>query len=155
MSLFHRAFKYLRTLNIVRSLVRRQIMCNVHKYYKIFKNDSVRLRFGYGFYINFHLLMFSTVFLFLRQFSRRFQDAGPAPMTPYKGHLHIVVNREFVQFAVHDARARKLFDWANNTRIPDEIFFSTLNRNPTLQIPGSYKYKGLAFYTLFQSFGAN
>ena len=60
--------RYLRTLYIMWNLVRRRVtrclirlqtMCNVPKYRITFYDDSVRLRFGFGYFFN--LLMFITV----------------------------------------------------------------------------------------------
>ena len=68
LTLFHHVLRNLRTLYIVWSLVKRRVtrhltrlqtMCNVLKYRKIFKNGSVRLRCGCGYFFN--LLKTSTV----------------------------------------------------------------------------------------------
>ncbi|XP_060589516.1 N-acetyllactosaminide beta-1,6-N-acetylglucosaminyl-transferase-like isoform X2 [Ruditapes philippinarum] len=55
-----------------------------------------------------------------------------------KGSMHIAANRFFVDFCLHDTRAREYLEWLKITRIPDELFFSSLNHNPHLGIPGSY-----------------
>ena len=70
-SLSHHILRYLRTLCIIWSLLRRRVtrrltrlqtMRNALKYSKIDQNGSVRWRFGCGYFFN--LLMFSTVYSF-------------------------------------------------------------------------------------------
>ncbi|XP_052273483.1 beta-1,3-galactosyl-O-glycosyl-glycoprotein beta-1,6-N-acetylglucosaminyltransferase-like isoform X3 [Dreissena polymorpha] len=70
----------------------------------------------------------------------RWQKAGAPPhnITAFKGSVHVVVNRGFVDFALHDQRAHDLLNWTRQTQVPDETFFSTLNHNPHLGVPGSY-----------------
>ncbi|KAL5016436.1 hypothetical protein ScPMuIL_006025 [Solemya velum] len=70
----------------------------------------------------------------------RWKNAPPIPLGLRKvtGALHIVVNRGFVDYALHNQTAIALFNWCRYTKIPDEIFFNTLNHNPQLGIPGSY-----------------
>jgi Core-2/I-Branching enzyme len=53
----------------------------------------------------------------------------------------MAVTREFVDFAVNDQKAKDLFDWMRDIRVPDEHFFNTLNHNPQFKIYGSYKGK--------------
>jgi len=66
MSLFHHVLRYLRTLYIVWSPVRRRVtrgligLQNIHNVLKICKHFK-RLRFGCDYFFNFNLLMFSTV----------------------------------------------------------------------------------------------
>ena len=50
-----------------------------------------------------------------------------------------MVQRGFVDHVLHDARVVDLLNWTRRVRIPDETFFSTLNHNPALGIPGAYK----------------
>jgi len=59
--------------------------------------------------------------------------------TSVKGSVHVVVQRGFVDHVLHDARVVDLLNWTRRVRIPDETFFSTLNHNPALGIPGAYK----------------
>ncbi|XP_071095078.1 beta-1,3-galactosyl-O-glycosyl-glycoprotein beta-1,6-N-acetylglucosaminyltransferase-like [Haliotis cracherodii] len=72
---------------------------------------------------------------------RRFWSAGSAPhgLRPAIGSVHIVVNRHFVNFSVHDPVAKDLQKWLRHTKIPDETYFPTLNYNPDLNIPGTFK----------------
>jgi len=56
-----------------------------------------------------------------------------------KGSSHAALSREFVDFALNDPRAVDLLEWMKDIRAPDEHFFSTLNHNPLLGVPGAYK----------------
>ncbi|XP_052072737.1 beta-1,3-galactosyl-O-glycosyl-glycoprotein beta-1,6-N-acetylglucosaminyltransferase-like [Mytilus californianus] len=71
---------------------------------------------------------------------QRWEKAGPVPdkLTPYKGSVHVAVNRNFAEFVIRNATSLRLMNWLKRTDIPDEIFFTTLNHNPHLGIPGSY-----------------
>ncbi|KAJ8315953.1 hypothetical protein KUTeg_005967 [Tegillarca granosa] len=71
----------------------------------------------------------------------RWQNVEPAPhgITPIKGSLHITANRAFVDYVLHNETAQVFLNWTKKTQIPDETFFSSLNHNPQLNIPGSYK----------------
>jgi hypothetical protein len=66
------------------------------------------------------------------------KEKPPHNLTLSKGEIHIVARREFVDFALNDRRAQDFLHWLGNTHIPDETFFNSLNRNPQLNIPGSY-----------------
>nr|KAG5712030.1 hypothetical protein BaRGS_020756 [Batillaria attramentaria] len=63
---------------------------------------------------------------------------APHNITPLKGNVHAVLSRGFVDFVLHEPVARDLLDWVKFTDFPDETFFSTLNHNPHLGVPGSY-----------------
>lgn len=71
----------------------------------------------------------------------RWKHAGLPPhgITPVKGGIHVVLNRQFVDFAINSKVAKDLLNWCRKVQIPDELFFPTLNNNPQLNIPGSYK----------------
>jgi len=56
-----------------------------------------------------------------------------------KGMTHMAVTRAFVEFAVNDRRAQDLLYWMRDIKVPDEHFFQTLNHNPQMNIPGSFK----------------
>ncbi|KAL5016434.1 hypothetical protein ScPMuIL_006023 [Solemya velum] len=70
----------------------------------------------------------------------KWEGAPPIPhgLRKVMGAFHIVVNRGFVDYALHNQTAIALYNWCRHTKIPDEIFFNTLNHNPQLSIPGSY-----------------
>lgn len=73
----------------------------------------------------------------------RFTKAPKAPHSihPLKGSVHIVANRGFVDFILHNKIGKDFLNWTRNVDIPDETFFTSLNHNPQLQIPGAYKGK--------------
>ncbi|KAL4219084.1 hypothetical protein ACF0H5_021667 [Mactra antiquata] len=75
-----------------------------------------------------------------QKFSYRWENAGPAPhkITPIKGSVHVAINRDFVKFALFDRRSKDFIRWLNKTEIPDETFFSSLNHNPHLKVPGAF-----------------
>ena len=66
-------------------------------------------------------------------------NTPPHNITAVKGSVHIVASRGFVEFALLDQRAKDLYEWSRNVTIPDEVFFSSLQHNPQLGAPGSYK----------------
>ncbi|WAR21679.1 GCNT1-like protein [Mya arenaria] len=71
----------------------------------------------------------------------RWANAGPPPkdIALTKGGVQIISSRGFVDFALHDPRAAELLNWTRKTMHPDETFFTTLNHNPILGVPGSYR----------------
>lgn len=77
----------------------------------------------------------------LAKFKKRLIGAGKPPhgIIPMKGSVHIVVSRGFVDFVLHDQRARDFLQWASHTKHSSEIFFSSLHGNRFLNIPGSEK----------------
>lgn len=88
-----------------------------------------------------------------RAYTYRWNATGPPPhnLTLTMGSVHVVVNRYFVDFILHNPIAHDFFEWCRNTTIPDETFFATLNHNPHLGIPGSYTGEAKSFsffYTL-------
>lgn len=70
----------------------------------------------------------------------RWNKLPPPPhnLTATKGSVHIVVNRDFVDFAIHNQKAKDLLEWVKQVSVPDECYFATLNHNPILRIRGSY-----------------
>ncbi|KAL4229262.1 hypothetical protein ACF0H5_012302 [Mactra antiquata] len=70
----------------------------------------------------------------------RYSETIPPPhgIVATKGDVHIVASRGYVNFILHDPRAQDLLEWVRQTPIPDETFFSTLNHNRFLNVPGSY-----------------
>ena len=79
--------------------------------------------------------------LFGRRNNERYANAGPPPhgITITKGSIHIIVQRGFVDYVLHNQVAKDFADWAKKTYVPDETYFASLNHNPHLGIPGSYK----------------
>ena len=66
------------------------------------------------------------------------KDPPPHGIQLTKGSMHIAANRFYIDFCLHDVRARDFLEWLKPTLIPDEIFFSSLNHNPHLGIRGSF-----------------
>ncbi|XP_060078206.1 beta-1,3-galactosyl-O-glycosyl-glycoprotein beta-1,6-N-acetylglucosaminyltransferase-like [Ylistrum balloti] len=73
--------------------------------------------------------------------SGRWQKAGDPPggIRPVKGSVHITANRGFVDYILHNQTAIDFLNWTRRIDFPDECFFSSLNHNPHLGIPGTYK----------------
>ncbi|XP_053400630.1 N-acetyllactosaminide beta-1,6-N-acetylglucosaminyl-transferase-like [Mercenaria mercenaria] len=64
----------------------------------------------------------------------------PHEINVTKGAVHIAVTRGFVDYSLHDPRARDILDYVNTScKIPDEAYFTILNHNRHLGVPGSYK----------------
>jgi hypothetical protein len=64
-----------------------------------------------------------------------------------KGAVHVAVTRGYVDYVLHDHRARDILKWMSySCYIPDEAFFTTLNHNPHLHVPGSYKGRNIRKY---------
>ncbi|OON19175.1 Core-2/I-Branching enzyme, partial [Opisthorchis viverrini] len=67
-------------------------------------------------------------------------------ITWYKGSVHVVVRREFVEYMNNDNKAQQLLvalkaheSMVNREIFPDEAFFPTLNHNPhVFKIPGAF-----------------
>jgi CRISPR/Cas system CMR-associated protein Cmr5 small subunit len=62
-------------------------------------------------------------------------------LTITKGPVHVMATRDFVDYVINNKTALAIRSWVKKTAIPDETFFSTLNYNPQLNIPGSHKGK--------------
>ncbi|KAL3886797.1 hypothetical protein ACJMK2_026769 [Sinanodonta woodiana] len=71
----------------------------------------------------------------------RWLNAGPPPhnITTTKGSVHVIVNRDFVDYVIHNPIAQDFLNWTRKVDFPDETFFTSLNHNPQLGIRGSYK----------------
>ncbi|KAK3589279.1 hypothetical protein CHS0354_008342 [Potamilus streckersoni] len=71
---------------------------------------------------------------------KRWRKAGAPPhnILPSKGNVHIVANRDFVDFLVNNKTAKDFYKWTTHTEVPDETFFSSMNHNPHLRIRGQY-----------------
>ncbi|RMB95877.1 hypothetical protein DUI87_27991 [Hirundo rustica rustica] len=57
----------------------------------------------------------------------------PHNLTIYFGSAYYILTKDFVQFALSDARAKALLEWSRDTYSPDEHYWVTLNR-----LPGHY-----------------
>ena len=67
------------------------------------------------------------------------KEVVPHDLQLFTGSTHIAASREFVDFALNDRRAQDFLYWLRDTDVPDEVFFNSLNRNPQLNISGSYR----------------
>ena len=78
--------------------------------------------------------------LFFRGNPERTANRPPPPskIRITKGSVHILASRGFVDYMINNETAIKFLAWVKTTIIPDETFFSTLNYNPHLKVPGSY-----------------
>lgn len=74
-------------------------------------------------------------------YSRRWYSnfAPPDSIRPQKGLVFIIASRGMVDYMLHNPVAERLLDWVSRTDYPDETYFPTINHNPHLQVPGSYK----------------
>ena len=74
------------------------------------------------------------------EFKNRWAKAGVPPhkITPIVGSVHVALNRDFVDFSIHDNRSFDFQKYLVNTSSPDELFFSSFNHNPHLGIPGTF-----------------
>ena len=55
-----------------------------------------------------------------------------------KGPVHIIASREYVEYVIISEIAQDFLAWVEDTSIPDETFFTSLNYNPQLGVPGSF-----------------
>lgn len=60
----------------------------------------------------------------------------PHNITIMKGWNHIAATRKFVEFVLFDKIAIDFYKWLSDIYIPDEVFFSSLQRHPGT--PGGY-----------------
>lgn len=70
----------------------------------------------------------------------RTTNTPPAPFNirVTKGSVHIIATRSYVEYVIYNETSIKFREWVKQTSFPDETYFSTLNFNPHLQVPGSY-----------------
>jgi hypothetical protein len=73
-----------------------------------------------------------------------------------KGAVHIAVSRGYVDYVINDHRARDILQWMNRSCfIPDESFFTTMNINPHLGVPGSYLGKFASLFCIIETIKLN
>ena len=56
-----------------------------------------------------------------------------------EGSVHVIASRGYVEYVIMSEVAWDFLAWVNDTRIPDETFFPTMNYNPQLGVRGSFK----------------
>ncbi|XP_013411058.1 beta-1,3-galactosyl-O-glycosyl-glycoprotein beta-1,6-N-acetylglucosaminyltransferase isoform X2 [Lingula anatina] len=68
------------------------------------------------------------------------QTLPPAPfgIVPTKGAVHITATWGFVNFTLTDPIAKEFLKWTRKTHRACETFFTSLNHNPHLMVPGSF-----------------
>lgn len=71
---------------------------------------------------------------------RWYNNFGPPHgIVPYKGMVFMMAVRGFVDYILHSPVSRDFLEWVKYTHMPDETYFPSLNHNPHLKVPGSYK----------------
>ena len=66
------------------------------------------------------------------------KDPPPYNLTFYKGELHGLFSRRFVQFIIESDVGRKYLQWCWDSGHPSEHYWNVLNYNRHLQAPGGY-----------------
>jgi beta-1,3-galactosyl-O-glycosyl-glycoprotein beta-1,6-N-acetylglucosaminyltransferase/N-acetyllactosaminide beta-1,6-N-acetylglucosaminyltransferase len=80
-------------------------------------------------------------FIHCRKWRKRWRSIEtPVPynLTVTKGPVHVLASRGYVDYVINSGVARALYEWLRPSQIPDETFFSTLNFNLKLGVPGSH-----------------
>jgi len=67
------------------------------------------------------------------------KTSAPYNVTIYKGSNQAALTREFVVYFMNSAASLNLIKWFTDTFAPDEYIWPTLNHNPQLHAPGSYR----------------
>ncbi|KAK6187196.1 hypothetical protein SNE40_005275 [Patella caerulea] len=73
--------------------------------------------------------------------TRKRHKDPPHGIVVVKGSAYGIFTRAFVDYVVKSPIAKDLLEWCRGVLSPDEYYWSTLNHNPHLQVPGSYKGK--------------
>ncbi|KAK7116068.1 N-acetyllactosaminide beta-1,6-N-acetylglucosaminyl-transferase-like [Littorina saxatilis] len=75
-----------------------------------------------------------------KRFHYRWRKSQPTPyiLTMSKGDVHMLASRGYVDYVINSRVAHEMLAWLQDSFIPDETFFSTMNHNPQLGVPGSY-----------------
>ena len=80
-----------------------------------------------------------TKFVFILKNGRTYKTQkpkGPPPpnVSIYKGSTHIIAIRQFVEFVLHGQIGKDFYEFLNDTAVPDETIYSSLQRHPG--VPG-------------------
>ncbi|ESO90431.1 hypothetical protein LOTGIDRAFT_64882, partial [Lottia gigantea] len=72
--------------------------------------------------------------------SNRVDPKNPPPhnIKVCKGSVHMTASRAFIHYVLFNQTAQDFLKWSKNMSVPDESFFTSLNNNPHLKVPGSY-----------------
>jgi|SRR6218665_224972 len=65
----------------------------------------------------------------------------PYNITIYKGSNQVAMTRAFALYFLYSKVSQDVIEWFRDTYAPDEYIWPTLNHNPQLHVPGSYKGK--------------
>ena len=93
----------------------------------------------------------------LRQNNSRVNRTLPSSISLplYKGEFHVLLTRKAVEYIHTDARVADLYDYLNGTIVPDEHYYSILNR--WRKTPGFYPYdhdlSQVSFMTRYKIWG--
>lgn len=63
----------------------------------------------------------------------------PYNITIYKGSNQVVMTRSFALYFLYSKVSQDVIEWFRDTYAPDEYIWPTLNHNPQLHAPGSFK----------------
>ena len=66
------------------------------------------------------------------------KDPPPHGIKLTKGALYVLACRGYVEYVINSEVAQSFLAWVKDTVVPDETFFTSLNYNPQLGIPGSF-----------------
>ena len=88
--------------------------------------------------IDFRFVKARTKFVYRGHTRLRRKDPPPHGIKLTKGAVHILASREYVEYVIMSEVAQDFLAWVNDTQVPDETFFTSLNYNPQLGVPGSY-----------------
>jgi len=65
------------------------------------------------------------------------KEPPPHSLKIYKGSNHVALTRRFAEFILFDQKAKDFYNWLNDTFIPDETFYATLQQVPG--VPGGHQ----------------
>ncbi|CAF0834644.1 unnamed protein product [Didymodactylos carnosus] len=74
----------------------------------------------------------------------------PFQMRLWKGEFHVTLSRAFVEYIYQSPMAMELLFWLNNTGVPDEYFYNSLNRLSDFPGHSNVGYKIDQFLTRYK-----
>jgi hypothetical protein len=66
--------------------------------------------------------------------------------------MHMTACRGFIDFVINDKKANDFYAWINDTVIPEEQYFSSIQHNPHLGSPGAYTGQYHAYLVFVSGF---